>query len=72
MTVTAVDNPIPHSFNPRVPCGTRFAHFVEPGMCLGVSIRASRVGRDNKLSLPVVGINEFQSARPVWDAMFGC
>ena len=37
----------------------------------GVSIRASRVGRDLWLRKDTASNQSFQSARPVWDAIFG-
>ncbi len=55
-------------FNPRVPCGTRPTRAANASVFPGVSIHASRVGRD---STPVKNRKappKFQSTRPVWDA----
>ncbi len=56
-------------FNPRVPCGTRFGKKKAGRILDGVSIRASRVGRDTVDATKVAQREMFQSARPVWDAI---
>ena len=59
-----------NNFNPRTPCGVRHADTLFPGVGIGISIHAPRVGCDFQATALYDMIAEFQSTHPVWGATF--